>query len=71
MGSHHLGDTSIPGSEVQESLGPPLWADLEQPLELLLREHKHRATAQKPETENTSYEDTLLIKQGAEMHLYY
>ncbi len=56
MGAHHLSDAPIPGSEVQESLSPPLRADLEQPLELLFREHKHGATAQKPETESTSEE---------------
>lgn len=59
MGSHHLGDASITSSEIQESLGPPLRADLEQLLELLRRKHEHGAAAQKPETESTWYEDGL------------
>ena len=63
MNSHHLSDASIPGSKVQESLGPPLRINVEQPLELLRRKHKHRAATQKPETESMSEEDTLRVKQ--------
>lgn len=51
MESHHLRDASVPSSQVQESLSPPLWADPEQPLELLGGKHKHGAPTQKPETE--------------------
>lgn len=64
MGSHHLCDTSIPSSQVQESLSPPLWADPEQLLELLRRKHEHRAATQKPEAESTSEEDTLRVERG-------
>lgn len=51
MDSHHLRDTSVSSSQVQESLSPPLWADPQQLLELFRGKHKHRATTQKPETE--------------------
>lgn len=51
MDSHHLRDASVSSSQVQESLGPPLWADPQQLLELFRRKHKHRATTQKPKTE--------------------
>lgn len=54
MESHHLRDASVPSSQVQESLSPPLWADPEQPLELLGGKHKHGAPTQKPETERES-----------------
>lgn len=53
MGSHHLCDSTIPSAEIQEPLSFPLGADPEQLLELLRGKHKHRATAQEPETENT------------------
>lgn len=59
MCSHHLCDTSVSGPEIQEPLSSPARADAEQLLELLSGKHKHRSTAQKPETENTRYEDTL------------
>lgn len=52
MGSHHFCDSSISCSQVQQPLSSPLWANPEQPLELLWRKHKHGATTQKPETES-------------------
>lgn len=64
MDLHHFGDTSIPGTEVKESLCPPLWLDLEQSLELFSRKHKHGAPTQKPKTKGASEEDKLLVKQS-------
>lgn len=51
MDSHHLRDASVSSSQVQESLGPPLWADPQQLPELFRGKHKHRATTQKPKME--------------------
>lgn len=59
MCSHHLCDTSVPSPKIQEPLSSPARANSEQLLELLRGKHKHRSTAQEPETENTRYEDTL------------
>lgn len=52
MASHHLCDTSISCSQVQESLSPPVWADLEQLSELLRRKDKHGAATQKSKAES-------------------
>ena len=64
MGSHHFCDTSVPSAKVQQSISPPLWADPEQPLELLSGKHKHRAATQKPETERLSEKEHRWNRDG-------